>query len=139
MSIVVGYVDAPEGRTAVEWATKQAELTNEKLVIVWSNEGGTKPGAGSQAIEIEKQLEKLSADITSRGIDAEYHLLVQGRPVAEDLVAASQAYDAKMIVIGVRRKSLLSGMLLGSDTHAILRLANRPVVCVPGEETKKDD
>ncbi len=68
---------------------------------------------------------------TAAGVTATVRL-VNAKP-AEALVAVGDELDATVIVVGTAGDSPFRGALLGSTPHKLLHLANRPVLCVPGE------
>ncbi len=50
---------------------------------------------------------------------------------AQVLVDAADRHDARVIVAGTRGESPLRGAFLGSVSHKLLHLSDRPVLCVP--------
>lgn len=128
MPIVVGFIPTKEGNAALERAVEESQLRKEKLVVVSSNKGGddfSKTGAN-----FDSELDKVTEDLTSRGVDFEVHGLVRGNEPAEDLVEIAEKVDAKLIVIGLRRRSPVGKLLMGSNAQRILLDATCDVLAV---------
>ena len=53
---------------------------------------------------------------------------------AEELIAAADRTDAEFIVIGLRRRSPVGKLLLGSNAQRVLLDASCPVLAVKAEE-----
>ncbi len=58
------------------------------------------------------------------------HEFVRGLTPAEDLVRAASDFEADLIVIGLRRRSAVGKLLLGSNAQEILLEAKCPVLTV---------
>lgn len=56
--------------------------------------------------------------------------IVRGNTPAEDLKQAAEEEKADLIVIGVRNRSALGKLLLGSNAQEIIMSAPCPVLCV---------
>jgi nucleotide-binding universal stress UspA family protein len=54
----------------------------------------------------------------------------EGRDVAEELDLIATEVDAELVVIGLRRRSPVGKLLLGSAASRILLTATRPVLTV---------
>ena len=68
--------------------------------------------------------------LESTGLRFDVRQTTRGRDVAEDIVDAATAEDAQLIVIGLRRRSPLGKLLLGSNAQRILLDAPCPVLAV---------
>ena len=129
MAIVVGYVPTQEGRAAVERAAQESRLRNTKLIVVSSARGGR--GVDAEDIRrFEEMLEKVRSDLESLGIDHEERQFVRGNEPAEDIIAVADEVDADLIVIGLRRRTPVGKLLLGSNAQRILLEASVPVLAV---------
>ena len=128
MPIVVGFIPTKEGKAALDRAVEESELRKEKLVVVGSNKGGEDfSRTGGQ---FDAELEKVTEDLTARGVDFEVHGLVRGNEPAEDLVEIAEKVGAKLIVIGLRRRSPVGKLLMGSNAQRILLDATCDVLAV---------
>ena len=56
--------------------------------------------------------------------------LVRGFEPAEDLISIAEASDAELIVIGLRRRTPVGKLILGSNAQRILLDAHCPVLAV---------
>ena len=133
MTIVVGYVPRAEGRAALRRAAEEAQLRSTRLVVVSSNKGGGALGE-AEAAEHERELAEVRAQLSAEGIDAEVRQLVRGLDPAGDLIAVATETSADFIVIGLRRRTPVGKLILGSNAQRILLEAPCPVLAVKAEE-----
>jgi len=118
-SIVVGYVPKPEGRAAIQRAAAEAKLRGSTMIVVNSNKGGRELEP-EEAVQIEEAMAAIREDLDAAGIGFEMRQLVRGMDVAEDLIAVAEESGAEMIVIGLRRRSPVGKLILGSNAQTIL-------------------
>jgi nucleotide-binding universal stress UspA family protein len=128
-TIVVGFVSRPEGRAAVRRAIDEAKLRESRLVVINSHRGGREFDA-DKAREVEKGLEEVRAELQASGIEHDIRQLVRGQEVAEDVVAVAEETGADLIVIGLRRRTPVGKLLLGSNAQRILLDARCAVLAV---------
>jgi nucleotide-binding universal stress UspA family protein len=128
-TIVVGYVAKPEGEAALRRAIEEAKLRQSKLVVVNSHRGGDE-FSGDDARAAEKALAKVEAMLAESGVEHEVRQLVRGFEPAEDLIGIAESSDADLIVIGLRRRSPVGKLILGSNAQRILLDAQCPVLAV---------
>jgi nucleotide-binding universal stress UspA family protein len=133
-TIVVGYVPKPEGRAALRRAVDEALLRRTKLVVVNSAKGGPDFG-GDDQIRTDQELAEVRSHLDEHGVEFEVRQLVRGMEVAEDLVAVAEESGAEMIVIGLRRRSPVGKLILGSNAQSILLDAPCPVLAVKADES----
>ncbi len=127
--IVVGYVPKPEGQAALRLASEEAKVRHASLVVVNSHRGG--PGFDREdAVESEAQLEKVRSELESAGVEYEIRQLVRGLDPAEDLINVAAEVSADLIVIGLRRRTPVGKLILGSNAQRILLDAHCPVLAV---------
>jgi nucleotide-binding universal stress UspA family protein len=133
MAIVVGYVPRAEGRAALRRAAEEARLRATKLIVINSSRGG-RDLDDEDAIRHEDQLAEVRAQLDQEGIEHEVRQLVRGLEPAEDLIAVAEEVGADFIVIGLRKRSPVGKLLLGSNAQKVLLEAPCPVLAVKAEE-----
>lgn len=129
MKIVVGYLQSPEGEAALNRAVDEARLRDADLVVVHSMRGGTR----DEAVEAQRyrdELERVDKRLRGEGIRYTIRELVLGHSPSEDLLAFTDAEGADLIVIGIRRRSPVGKLVLGSNAQDILLRAECPVLAV---------
>jgi nucleotide-binding universal stress UspA family protein len=132
-TIVVGYVPKPEGKAALRRAAEEAKLRDSRLVVVNSHRGGREFDR-DDAIESEAQLSEVKSELGSLGVEHDIRQLVRGMDPAEDLVNVAEESDAELIVIGLRRRSPVGKLILGSNAQRVLLDAPCPVLAVKAAE-----
>jgi nucleotide-binding universal stress UspA family protein len=132
-SIVVGYVPTPEGHAALRRAADEARLRDCRLVVINSHRGG-REFEGGDAVESESQLEEVRKQLDEAGVQHEVRQLVRGLDPAEDLINIAAEVDAELIVIGLRRRSPVGKLILGSNAQRVLLDAACPVLAVKAAE-----
>jgi nucleotide-binding universal stress UspA family protein len=123
-TVVVGYVPKPEGHAAVRAAIAEARLRNAGLVVVNSHRGGDDDGAA------EQELASVRSVLDEAGVSYEVRQLGHGLEPAEDLLSIAESSGAELIVIGLRRRSPVGKLILGSNAQRILLDAHCPVLAV---------
>ena len=132
MAIVVGYVPTKEGRAALRRAADESVLRKAKLIVINSNRGG-KDFDGDEAQRFENELTQVQRQLDDVGIEHEVRQLVRGNEPAEDLIAVAEEVAADFIVIGLRRRTPVGKLILGSNAQRILLDAPCPVLAVKAE------
>jgi nucleotide-binding universal stress UspA family protein len=132
-TIVVGYVPKPEGHAALRRAAEEAQLRHARLVVVNSHRGGREFDR-DDAVETEEDLEQIRAELRAAGVEHEIRQLVRGMDPADDLVNVATEVGAEFIVIGLRRRSPVGKLILGSNAQRVLLDAPCPVLAVKAEE-----
>jgi nucleotide-binding universal stress UspA family protein len=132
-TIVVGYVPKSEGRAALRRAVEEAQLRKAKVVIVNSHRGGRDFDPGD-ALETEGQLQEVRDQLSESGVENEIRQLVRGMDPAEDLINVAEEVGAEFIVIGLRRRTPVGKLILGSNAQRVLLDATCPVLAVKAAE-----
>jgi nucleotide-binding universal stress UspA family protein len=133
MPIVVGYVPRAEGRAALRRAAEEARLRGTKLIVINSNRGG-RDLDDEDAVRHERELDEVREQLDQDGIEHEVRQLVRGLEPAEDLIAVAAEVGADFIVIGLRRRTPVGKLILGSNAQRVLLEAPCPVLAVKAEE-----
>ena len=129
MSVVVGYVPTKEGRAALRRASEESLLRRTKLVVINSSRGGKDFDAG-EARRFEAELAAVQGQLDEAGVEHEVRQLVRGNEPAHDLIEVAEEVNADFIVIGLRRRTPVGKLILGSNAQRILLDASCPVLAV---------
>lgn len=114
--IVVGYTPKPEGLAALERALAEARQRSARLIVVNS-------AAPGDADDLTERLSRSE-------IECEIQVPHDGLDPAEMLIAAAEDAAADFIVIGLRRRSPVGKLLLGSNAQRVLLDSSCPVFAV---------
>jgi nucleotide-binding universal stress UspA family protein len=107
-------------------------LRNTDLVVISSNRGG-RDLDGADAVRYEEELAQVRSRLESDGVRFQIRQLVRGKDPAEDLIAAAEEIKADFIVIGLRRRTPVGKLILGSNAQRILLDAPCPVLAVKAD------
>ena len=128
-TVVVGYVPKPEGEAALNKAIEEAKLRGARLVVVNSHRGGTDFDADASS-RAENEMDAVRNVLDESGVEYDIRQLVRGFEPAEDLISIAEANAAELIVIGLRRRSPVGKLILGSNAQRVLLDAHCPVLAV---------
>jgi len=129
MKLLVGYDGSAAAEKALELAMEKAKIKNARLYVVTSMSKGTE----SQLHDIqekEKTLEDIKQRVQARGIDGDTILLIRGVDAGEDLVQFANENNIDEIFVGVKKRSRVEKMILGSTAQHVILHANCPVTTV---------
>lgn len=129
MAVVVGYVATPEGRAALQAARTEARDRQLKLVVVNSHKGGASFD-GDDALRTDEELETVRRELSGDSVEFEILELVRGNDPTDDLIAVASQVGAALIVIGLRRRTPIGKLILGSNAQRILLESDCPVLSV---------
>ncbi len=127
MTIVVGYAPTAEGRAALAQALEEALQRSLRLVVVNSSRGDSLVDSG---FATEAEIDEIRGRLESAGVDFEIRRPIRGREASDEVVEAAKEVDASLIVIGMRRRTPVGKLILGSDAQRILLDAECPVLAV---------
>ncbi|AZL08119.1 universal stress protein [Brevibacterium aurantiacum] len=120
MTILIGYLPAPEGEAALRAGFAEAKLRSSNAVVINSQ----RRGASGTPTEIDR--------IVSLGKDSDVEVEVLQPDHEDDLPGTLnelvEEHDAQLIVIGLRKRSAIGKFILGSQAQRILLEAEVPVL-----------
>lgn len=125
--VVVGYVPSAEGRAALAAGIAEARVRGARLVVVNTSRGDALVDDHYLA---GGALEELRAELEGLDVEAELRQPATWDDVAEDLDAVADEIGADLIVIGLRRRSAVGKLILGSAASRILLTAHHAVLAV---------
>lgn len=132
--IIVGYLATKEGRQGITGAIEEAARRKSALTVVVSEKATVTPP--DVLAEREVELQGIAQSAKDRGIECEIRVLAERHDVAEDLIAVAEETKADLIVIGLRRRSPVGKLILGSNAQRILLDAPCPVLAVKTERVR---
>lgn len=127
-AVVVGYVPKPEGEAALLRAVEEARLRSASLVVVSSQRDDRADEEWTRKLEADLAAARQRLD--ESGVSYELRQTVAGADAAEDLVEVAEELGADLLVIGLRRRSPVGKLILGSQAQRILLDAPCAVMAV---------
>jgi nucleotide-binding universal stress UspA family protein len=125
MTILVAYVPRPEGQAALDKGIEISKRENERLVVVNASPGGTKEDASMADIQDAERVQQAKA-----GINAEFKQFVRGKNAVEEIEALVESLHASLLIIGIRKRTPVGKLIMGSVAQEILLSVSCPVLAV---------
>jgi nucleotide-binding universal stress UspA family protein len=126
-AVVVGYIPTPPGVAAFECAKAEAILRGARLVVVNTGHDGN---YADPVFATPEDVDAIDRELTAAGIHHEVLQPTGGLPASEEILRVSAEHDADLIVIGIRRRSPVGKLLMGSTAQEVLLEASCPVLAV---------
>ncbi len=128
-TVVVGFVPGPRGQAALLHGIEECRRRGARLVVVNTSRG--------DALVDERflqgdDLQRLEDELAAAGVQAELRRPMRGRDVAEELAEVVEETSAELLVIGLRRRSAVGKLLMGSAAQRILLDVECPILAVKG-------
>ncbi|TFV57751.1 universal stress protein [Geodermatophilus sp. DF01-2] len=127
MTVLVAYVPTPEGDAAFTAAVAEAVRRRERLVLLNTPRQGAPVSA---AMADEETVRALLDRASAADVEVEVRQEAHTGDLADEVVRVAAAVDASVVVIGLRRRSPVGKLLMGSTAQRILLDADRPVLAV---------
>lgn len=127
MTVIVGYVPNPQGEAALEVAINESLLRKAPLVVLNSSTG---EGYADDHLASRDALATVEARLGDAGLEHEVLQFTRGKDAAEEMLDLIEERQPILVVIGVRRRSPIGKLLLGSTAQRILLGAECPVLAV---------
>lgn len=124
MTTVVGFAPNQEGRAALEAAAEDCLLRGTNLLVVAVQREHPLGDA-----DLAAELGARHAELTARGLTAR-SARSDLRDPADAVVQVAQRADASLVVIGIRQRTPVGKLILGSVAQRILLEATCPVLAV---------
>ena len=125
--VVVGHVPNPRGQAALAHGIRESRQRGARLVVVNASRG--------DALVDEDYLQgdaltRLHEELAGTGVPFEVRQPVRSRDVADELAEVTGETGADLLVIGLRRRSAVGKLLMGSAAQRILLDVDCPVLAV---------
>jgi nucleotide-binding universal stress UspA family protein len=120
MNILVGFDGSNSADDALKFAKEHAMAFDAEVHVVTSMIGANNKQYDDMQ-RAELGLDYAKTLLEEDNIKCETHLLIRGLLPGEDLVKFAEDYQINEIIMGVRRRSKVSKLLMGSTAqHVIL-------------------
>ena len=129
MRILAGYDGSQAARAAVALAQEHASAFDAEVFIIRA----MKEGHELQLEDMQKadrELEQLQSGFEKGRIACEVRLIKTGLSAGEELVKFANEKGIDEIIVGVRKRSKVGKLLLGSTAQYVILEAACPVVAV---------
>ena len=127
MTVLVGYVPDAEGEAAFTAGLQEARRRGEPLVVLNSARSGAPVNVD---VASEDAVARMTARAADEGVPADIRQHSHDGDAAEEVLRVAREVDASVIVIGLRKRSPVGKLLMGSSAQRILLDADRPVLAV---------
>ena len=128
--IVVGYSADTYGKAAIEHGIAEAKLRNTTLLVINSTAGDA---YADPRFARSEEIQDVEERLNECGVEFE---LIQpvGVDTVDELLTAMKRDDAELLVIGIRHRSPVGKLLLGSVSQQLLLECPKPVLAVKPDE-----
>lgn len=130
MTVLVAYVSRPEGQAALSKGIEIAKRRNSPLVVVNASPGGGKEDASAIDAQDAARVQQI---LVSTGLDAEFKQYVRGKSAVQEIEALVEALNVSVLVIGLRKRSAVGKLILGSVAQELLLSVACPVLAVKAD------
>jgi nucleotide-binding universal stress UspA family protein len=127
MTVLVGFVPTAEGEAAFAAGLAEACRRGEDLLVLNSPRDGAPVSAD---IAPPEMVADLSARADAAGVALRLVQEARRGDLADEVLRAADDADASVIVIGLRRRSPVGKLIMGSSAQRILLEADRAVLAV---------
>jgi nucleotide-binding universal stress UspA family protein len=127
MTILIGYIPTPPGEAALDAGLAEAARSGDDVVILNS------PRRGSQvdvALVDDSTADGLLARAEEQGVTARIDHAEHGADIVDTFTTLVTQNDARLVVIGLRRRSPVGKLVMGSDAQRLLLELDVPVLAV---------
>ncbi|GGI04141.1 universal stress protein [Egicoccus halophilus] len=134
MKVLAGVLDTPEGRAAVDAAAEAARVREGELLLVVyvpsPHDSQASRSFGSEMDAARQRAETVAAPLRERGLTVSVHAPVGPVSASEAILRVAQDQAVDLVVIGLRRRSRVGKLVLGSNAQDVLLGAEAAVLAV---------
>lgn len=127
MTILVAYAPRPEGQAALVKGIEIAKSRGERLLVVNASPGG---GKADTAMADAQDIERVETLLAGTGLDAEFKQFVRGQSAVSEIESMVDSLQVSLLIIGLRRRSAVGKLIMGSVAQEILLSVACPVLAV---------
>lgn len=126
-TIVIGYVPTPVGEAALEAGLAEAKAHGDEVVVL--NSPRRRSTVDGELID-EATADELVARAAAAGVSARVDQSDHGDDIVETFAKVAAAVSARLVVIGLRRRSPVGKLVTGSDAQRLLLDLDVPILAV---------
>jgi nucleotide-binding universal stress UspA family protein len=130
MPIVVGYIPSPAGRAALTSAIDEARRRSVRLLVLNASRGDAMVDRRHSSAD---DWDTVRRELEESGVEFEVSQQVEAKDPGEQVLEVARQTNAELIVIGLRRRSPVGKLIMGSQAQTILLEADCPVLAVKAE------
>ncbi|WNM42464.1 universal stress protein [Micromonospora halotolerans] len=130
MTVLVGYVPSPLGEAAVRAAIEQARFRDEPVLVVNTSRGDAYV---DPRFAPEDDLDRVVRELVAAGVPHNVRQLMRGRDAAEEIAEIVEAEQISLVVIGIRHRTPVGKLIMGSTAQEILLRVPCPVLAVKAD------
>ncbi len=127
MTVLIGYVPNPSGEAAVEAGIAEAAAHGDDIVILNSPRRGSTVDPKLVGDDVD---DRLVAAAAAQGVTAKVDHTDHGSDVVDAFTSALERTSARVVVIGLRRRSPVGKLMMGSAAQRLLLVLDVPVLAV---------
>jgi len=129
MTVVVGYTPNQYGRAALAAGISEAKNRQVPLVVVNATQGAA---LVDPRFATDSEIDGLAAELLALDIEYDVRHSV-GSEVAEQILDVVRETDAQLLVIGIRHRSAIGKLVMGSIAQRLLLECPCPILAVKPE------
>ncbi|MEV5488605.1 universal stress protein [Streptomyces bobili] len=127
MTVLVGYLPTPEGEAALRAGIDEARLRGERMLVVNASRGDAYV---DPRFAQEPDLAHVREDLAALGVEFDIRQVLGAGDGAEEIIELAERADVSLVVIGLRRRTAVGKLIMGSAAQRILLGAGCPVLAV---------
>jgi nucleotide-binding universal stress UspA family protein len=127
MTVLIGYVPTPSGEAALAAGIAEAVAHGDDVVILNSPRRGSTVDPHLVGEDVDVRLVAAAAD---QGVSARVDHTDHGHDVADAFADAVERTSARLVVLGLRRRSPVGKLMMGSAAQRLLLELDVPILAV---------
>jgi nucleotide-binding universal stress UspA family protein len=132
MTVLLAYAPTSAGLAAARAAAEEAKRRGSEdvtIVSVVRTRAATPPPAPVSGVSAEQELDAVAEDLVRQGLKVNVEHESSG-DVVEYIRAVAERVKPSVVVIGLRRRTAVGKLLLGSTSQRLLLELDYPIVAV---------
>ena len=129
MKILVAYNGTKVAKSALKLARDYAQVFNAEIFILTSSEGGSHETA-KDILNVQENISFAKQFMAEKNITCETHEMARGLSPGEDIVQFAQDHEIDQIYVGIKKRSRVQKLIMGSTAQYVILKAKCPVISV---------